>query len=233
MGGPFTVFAPSNEAFSKLPKATLDSLLKPENKAKLVDVLTYHVVAGAAVFAKDLKNDEQIKTVEGKVVTAHVSGTSVKINDATVTTANVAASNGVVHIIDTVLLPPSAPTQNIVQVAAATPDLSTLVDALGAATLIDTLKSTGPFTVFAPSNEAFAKLPKATLDSLLKLENKAKLVDILTYHVVAGAAVFAKDLKNDEQIKTVEGKVVTAHVSGTSVKINDATVTTANVAASN
>merc|ERR1711918_243267 len=130
--------------------------------------------------------DEQIKTVEGKAVTAHGSGTSVKINDATVTTANVAASNGVVHIIDTVLLPPSAPTQNIVQVAAATPDLSTLVDALGAAALIDTLKSTGPFTVFAPSNEAFAKLPKATLDSLLKPENKAKLVDILTYHVVAG-----------------------------------------------
>ena len=105
--GPFTVFAPSNEAFAKLPKATLDSLLKPENKAKLVDILTYHVVAGAAVFAKDLKNDEQIKTVEGKTVTAHVSGTSVKINDATVTTANVAASNGVVHIIDTVLLPPA------------------------------------------------------------------------------------------------------------------------------
>merc|ERR1711918_328610 len=175
--------------------------------------------------------DEQIKTVEGKAVTAHGSGTSVKINDATVTTANVAASNGVVHIIDTVLLPPSAPTQNIVQVAASTPDLSTLVYALGAATLIDTLKSTGPFTVFAPSNEAFAKLPKATLDSLLK--NKPKLVDVLTYHVVAGAAVFAKDLKNDEQIKTVEGKVVTAHVSSTSVKINDATVTTANVAASN
>ena len=86
---------------------TLDILLKPENKAKLVDILTYHVVAGAAVFAKDLKNDEQIKTVEGKAVTAHVSGTSVKINDATVTTANVAASNGVVHIIDTVLLPPA------------------------------------------------------------------------------------------------------------------------------
>ena len=125
------------------------------------------------------------------------------------------------------------PTQNIVQLASATADLSTLVAAVKAGGLVDTLSSKGPFTVFAPSNEAFAKLPKATLDSLLKPENKAKLVDILTYHVVAGAAVFAKDLKNDEQIKTVEGKTVTAHVSGTSVKINDATVTTANVAASN
>merc|ERR1711907_247294 len=200
------------------------------------DILTYHVVAGAAVFAKDLKNDEQIKTVEGKAVTAHVSGTSVKINDATVTTANVAASHGVVHIIDTVLLPPFAPTQNIVQVAAATPDLSTLVDALGAGALIDTLKSTGPFTVFAPSNEAFAKLPKATLDSLLKPENKAKLVDILTYHVAAGS-VHAADLKNGEKIKTVEGKQVEARIFGSGKKayvfINNARVTTADVDASN
>merc|ERR1719487_312404 len=105
--GPFTVFAPTNEAFAKLPKATLASLLKPENKAKLVDILTYHVAAGAAVFSKDLKNGEQIKTVEGKVVTAHVSSAGVEINDATVTTADVAASNGVVHIIDTVLIPPT------------------------------------------------------------------------------------------------------------------------------
>merc|ERR1719258_929383 len=92
-------------ASKKAPAAALASLLKPENKQQLVDILTYHVVAGAAVYAKDLTNNEQIKAVEGKAVTAHVSGTAVKINDATVTTANVAASNGVVHIIDTVLLP--------------------------------------------------------------------------------------------------------------------------------
>jgi len=223
--GPFTVFAPTNEAFAKLPAGTLES--------QLVDILTYHVVAGTAAFAKDLTDGEQIKTVEGKDVTAHVSSAGVKINGATVTTADVAATNGVVHIIDQVLLPPSTPTgKNIVQLAAATPDLSTLVDALGAGQLIDTLKGPGPFTVFAPTNEAFAKLPAGTLESLLKPENKAKLVDILTYHVAAGS-VHAADLTNREKIATVEGKDVKAHVTRSGIKINDARVTTADVAASN
>ena len=127
------------------------------------------------------------------------------------------------------------PTQNIVQLASATPDLSTLVAAVKAAGLVDTLSSKGPFTVFAPTNEAFAKLPKATLDNLLKPENKQQLVDILTYHVVAGAAVYAKDLKNGEQIKTVEGKQVEARVVPyvNYVYINNARVTQADVGASN
>merc|ERR1712072_585745 len=161
-------------------------------------------------------------------------------NNARVTTANVDASNGVVHIIDHVLIPPRMQTEiaasagkTIVDLAVATDDLSTLVAALKAGDLVDTLSSKGPFTVFAPTNEAFAKLPKATLDSLLKPENKAKLVDVLTYHVAAGAAVYSKDLSNGERIKTVEGKDVTAHVSRAGVRINDATVTTADVAASN
>merc|ERR1719171_1767543 len=131
--GPFTVFAPTNEAFAKLPKATLDFLLKPENKAKLVDILTYHVAAGA-VHAADLTNGEKITTVEGKQVEARIFGSKgeyVFINNARVTTADVDASNGVVHIIDKVLIPPATQleidaAQNIVQLAAATPDLSTL-----------------------------------------------------------------------------------------------------------
>jgi len=234
--GPFTVFAPTNEAFAKLPAGTLESLLKPENHQQLVDILTYHVVAGTAAFAKDLTDGEQIKTVEGKDVTAHVSSAGVKINGATVTTADVAATNGVVHIIDQVLLPPSTPTgKNIVQLAAATADLSTLVTAVKAGGLVDTLSGTGPFTVFAPTNEAFAKLPKATLDYLLAPANKAKLVDVLTYHVAAGS-VHAADLTNGEKITTVEGKQVEARIFGSKgeyVFINNARVTTADVDASN
>ena len=130
----------------------------------------------------------------------------------------------------------SRATQNIVELAAATPDLSTLVTAVKAGGLVDTLSGTGPFTVFAPTNEAFAKLPKATLDFLLKPENKAKLVDILTYHVAAGS-VHAADLKNGEKIKTVEGKQVEARIFGSGKKsyvfINNARVTTADVDASN
>merc|ERR1711871_1858992 len=141
--------------------------------------------------------------------------------------------------IDSVLIPPAMQaeieaSQNIVELASATPDLSTLVTAVKAGGLVDTLSGTGPFTVFAPTNEAFAKLPKATLDFLLKPENKAKLVDILTYHVAAGS-VHAADLKNDEKIKTVEGKQVEARIlgGGKLVYINNARVTTADVDASN
>lgn len=102
--GPFTVFAPTDDAFAKLPKGTVEDLLKPENKAKLASILTYHVVAGK-VMAADIKGKKMnAKTVQGSELAVDASS-SVKINDATVTTADVAASNGVIHIIDTVLLP--------------------------------------------------------------------------------------------------------------------------------
>lgn len=101
--GPFTVFAPTDEAFAKLPKGTVESLLKPENKAKLAGILTYHVVAGK-VLAKDVVKLSKAKTVQGSEVKIDATE-GVKINDATVTQADVAASNGVIHVIDTVLLP--------------------------------------------------------------------------------------------------------------------------------
>merc|ERR1740117_2732240 len=103
--GPFTVFAPTNDAFGALPAGTLDSLLKPENKATLVDILTYHVLSGQ-VLSTDLSDGQMIGTVEGKSVTVHI-GDGIKINDATVVMADVMASNGVVHVVDGVLLPPS------------------------------------------------------------------------------------------------------------------------------
>lgn len=103
--GPFTVFAPTDAAFAKLPKGTVEELLKPENKEKLVAILTYHVVAGKATSADVVKIDSA-KTVNGKSVAIKVVDGKVKVNDATVTAADVAASNGVIHIIDTVLLPP-------------------------------------------------------------------------------------------------------------------------------
>jgi uncharacterized surface protein with fasciclin (FAS1) repeats len=101
--GPFTVFAPTDAAFAKLPAGTVDSLLKPENKKKLVAILLYHVVAGK-VLSTDLKSGP-VKTVEGQDVTIDLSGGTVKVNDATVIKADIPASNGVIHAIDTVLLP--------------------------------------------------------------------------------------------------------------------------------
>merc|ERR1712146_554655 len=100
---------------------------------------------------------------------------------------------------------------NIVELAQSVDDLSTLVAGVVAADLVETLSGTGPFTVFAPTNEAFAALPAGTLQNLLKPENKAQLVDLLTYHVASGD-VHAKDLMDMQMLPTVEGKNVTVRV---------------------
>ena len=104
--GPFTVFAPTNDAFKALPAGTLESLLKPENKQQLVEILTYHVVSGK-VMSTDLKDGMKAKTVQGGEVKIGVSKDGVTVNEAKVTKADVVASNGVVHVIDKVILPPA------------------------------------------------------------------------------------------------------------------------------
>jgi uncharacterized surface protein with fasciclin (FAS1) repeats len=105
--GPFTVFAPTDEAFAKLPAETVESLLEPENKEQLTAVLTYHVVPGK-VMSQDVARIDEAQTVNGKMVDIEVDGSSVKVNDATVTAADIAASNGVIHVVDTVILPPES-----------------------------------------------------------------------------------------------------------------------------
>ena len=102
--GPFTVFAPTDDAFAKLPAGTVDELLKPENKQKLIGILTYHVVAGKVTAAQAMKLSSA-KTVNGQSLAISADGGMVKINDATVTKADVMCSNGVIHVIDTVLMP--------------------------------------------------------------------------------------------------------------------------------
>jgi uncharacterized surface protein with fasciclin (FAS1) repeats len=198
--------------------------LKPENKDQLVDILTYHVLP-AQVLSTDLKFFQRAETVEGKSVHIYnnpfgkYKGVYVTPDGKTfnkVTAADNLATNGVAHIIDGVLIPPAEsveltaadapePTVNIVELAQSVPDLSTLVAAVVAGDLAETLSSPGPFTVFAPTNDAFGKLPEGTVDSLLKPENKDQLVDILTYHVLP-AQVLSTDLKPKQSVTTVEGK---------------------------
>ncbi|MCG5485526.1 MAG: fasciclin domain-containing protein [Sinorhizobium meliloti] len=103
--GPFTVFAPTDEAFAKLPAGTVENLLKPENKQKLTAILTYHVIAGK-VMAADVAGLDEAKSVNGKMIDIEVEGSTVKVNDAAVTAADIAASNGVIHVIDEVIMPP-------------------------------------------------------------------------------------------------------------------------------
>ena len=105
--GPFTVFAPTDEAFAKLPPGTVDNLLKPENKDQLVAILTYHVVPGK-VMAADVVKLNEAKTVNGKMLDIETNGDAVLVNDAKVTTTDINASNGVIHVIDTVILPPKS-----------------------------------------------------------------------------------------------------------------------------
>lgn len=127
---------------------------------------------------------------------------------------------------------PPAPAMDIVDVAVSAGSFNTLVAAIKAAGLVETLKSEGPFTVFAPTDEAFAKLPAGTLDMLLKPENKAKLVAILTYHVVPGK-VMAKDVVKLTSAKTVQGSSVTVQVNNGTVMIDNAKVVKTDIAASN
>ncbi len=105
--GPFTVFAPTNAAFGKLPAGTVDTLVKPENKATLTKILTYHVVPGK-VMAADVVKLREARTVNGKMLHVKVNGSNVMINDANVTATDIAASNGVIHVIDSVVLPQAA-----------------------------------------------------------------------------------------------------------------------------
>ena len=215
--GPFTVFAPTNDAFAKLPKGTVETLLKPENKDMLVSILKYHVVAGK-VPASDVVKLNSAGTVQGKDVTIKVKGGNVFLNGSTkVIKTNVMASNGIIHVIDSVLMPPKE--MDIVDTAVSTKMFDTLVAAVKAADLVATLKSDGPFTVLAPTDEAFAKLPEGTVETLLKPENKDMLIKILTYHVIPGE-VKAADVVKLKKAKTVQGQNIKIKAKNGMVKLN-------------
>lgn len=225
--GPFTVFAPTNAAFAKLPEGTVESLLKPENKEKLAAILTYHVV-GAKVMAADV-TPGYVGTVNGEKLSLTASKDGVKADGAKVVATDIVGTNGVIHVIDSVILPGT--NKNIVGIAAGNEDFSTLVAAVKAAGLVETLSGDGPFTVFAPTNAAFAKLPEGTVESLLKPENKSKLAAILTYHVVPGK-VMAADVKAGK-VKTVNGKEFTISVSGSNVMVDKAKVVATDILGTN
>jgi uncharacterized surface protein with fasciclin (FAS1) repeats/subtilisin family serine protease len=216
--GPFTVFAPTDDAFDKLPAGTIDELLKPENLATLQEILLYHVVPGK-VTSDIVVTLSTADTAAGIPVRIQVIGGKVFINDAEVIITDIMAKNGVIHVIDTVLLPP----MDIVDTAVADGRFTTLAAALGAADLVDTLKGPGPFTVFAPTDDAFAKLPAGTIDELLKPENKDTLTAILLYHVAPGFN-FAADVVNLTTITTVGGGELTVTIDNGKVFINDAEV---------
>ncbi|MEZ6044402.1 MAG: fasciclin domain-containing protein [Planctomycetaceae bacterium] len=211
--GPFTVFAPTDDAFAKLPKGTIDTLLKSENKDKLTAILTYHVVPGK-VSSQQVVGLSGSVTVNGQQVDIKAKDGAVAVDGANVVKTDIDCTNGIIHVIDSVILPAE---QTVVETAAAAGSFKTLCAAIEAAGLVETLNSEGPFTVFAPTDEAFANLPEGTLDSLLKPENKNKLISILKYHVVAGRVYSSQAVEAGEaptllgpelMIKVVNGKAM-------------------------
>ncbi len=227
-GESFTVFAPTDEAFDKLPKGTFESLLKPENRKQLVTILTYHVVSGK-ILAKDIGEKASPKTLNGGRLTIVANGHGIAVNEATVIQADVPARNGVIHVIDRVLTP-SKP--GVLGVAEKAGNFSTLLAAIKAAKLEDALSGDGPFTVFAPTDEAFAKLPADQLKALLKPGNREALQAILKYHVVEGK-VSARDAIRAGSARTLQGGKVEADIKDGRLIINDARALATDIPAEN
>jgi uncharacterized surface protein with fasciclin (FAS1) repeats len=209
--GPFTVFAPTNDAFAalltelKLSKAQLLS-----DKALLKSVLTYHVLPNKTLKAS-VPLGKPITTIETSFFKVDAVGAAVVVTDgrnrkSNLTATDISASNGVVHVLDKVLLPPN---QTVVETAQANPDFSILVEAVIAADLVATLNGKGPFTVFAPTNAAFAALlTELGISKAQLLADKALLTKVLTYHVVAGVVLKA-EVPVGQPITTLEQETFT------------------------
>jgi len=230
--GPFTVFAPDNSAFEKLPKSLVDSLTG--NSELLKKVLLYHVVPGV-ITSSDIKDDLTTATAEGSDLRANVYYKSkygkgyITVNGKHIKYPDINASNGIIHIMQDVIFP--IPSGNIAEVVTGDKRFSTLLAAVGAAGLADTLSSGGPFTVFAPTNEAFAKVPKEVLDGLLA--DKEALTKVLLRHVVPGTK-FAKGLQLPAVLQTAGGlaedSIVTEMYRSGNVKVFSSTNGNRNVA---
>ena len=227
--GPFTVFAPTDAAFAALPAGTVDALLL-DPTGDLATILLYHVL-GLQALSTDLVDGMIVTTLQGDDIMVTINADGVFINDAQVTVADITASNGVVHVIDAVLLPPVMPTNSIMDIVANSPEHTTLEAALVASGLNETLANPGDFTLFAPTDAAFAALPAGTVDALLA-DPFGPLVNVLLYHALGGTAL-STDLSDGLMVTTLEGQNVTVTINADGVFINDAQVIIADIMADN
>jgi len=217
-----------------LPDGVLDDLLS--NPDILEQILLYHVVSGK-VMSSDLSSGPVNTLLSGNTIDVDVSGGNVMLNSlASVIGADVEATNGVVHLIDEVLIPASIelPKDNIVEIAAATPSLSTLVAALTKfPDLVSALSSEGTYTVFAPNNDAFAALLTAIGQTSLDDVPESVLRVILEYHVISTAALMSTDLSDGQTADALSGEEISVTINQDGVFISDAKVLTPDVEASN
>lgn len=225
---PLTVLVPTDEAFAKLPAATRQALFSPGGAEKLQAILRYHVLPGR-VLARQLAGEARPKAITGERWTVASNDRGVAINNATVVEADVLARNGVIHFVDAVLTPPAPDVLGLAERAGQFGTLRKLVEAAG---LEDALRADGPFTVFAPTDEAFEALGRKTLATLLEAKNRDKLREILKYHVVAGR-VSARDAVAAGEAKTLQGEAVPVSIKAGRVAIGPATARATDLEAAN
>ncbi len=248
--GNVTVFAPTDQAFASLKRSNPALFAKVASDKKLLrTVLTYHVVGKripAVAATAAAKKGLEVKTLQGeRIALSFKSGRIVLNGTGRVVIPDVKASNGVIHAIDAVLVPPSllqaaapAPTKSIVGIAGDNPNFSTLVALVQKAGLVEALSAVGPFTVFAPTNEAFEKLAMAAPATYAAvLASPALLAKVLTYHVVAGAIKSAQATgvaqKNDT-VTALEGEPISLSIKDGKLTLNgSATVVAADNLATN
>ena len=226
--GPFTVFAPTDDAFSVIPENVLETLLA-DPTGDLTQILLNHVVSGTAM-STDLSDGMMIETLQGGEVMVSITDGMVMIDNATVTVADITADNGVVHVINAVLQP-AMPTNTVFDIIANSDVHTTLEAAIVAAGLDGTLSSDGPFTVFAPTDDAFSVIPENVLETLLE-DPTGDLTQILLNHVVSGTAM-STDLSDGMMVETLQGGEVMVSITDGMVMIGNANVIVADITADN
>ena len=239
--GPFTVLAPTDDAFAALPEGTVDSLVADAQGggSALADILSLHVASGR-VLSSDLSDGQVVTTLNGDLTVAISEGVVTFSNaqgSAQVVMADIEASNGVIHVIDTVLLTPPAP-KTILETADDAGSFTTLLTAVDVAGLTETLNGEGPFTVFAPTDDAFAALPEGVVETLVMgaMNGDPGLASVLQAHVVAGAAVLSSELSDGQVVSTLNGDVtINVTEAGVTVTMGEVTanVVMADIEASN
>lgn len=224
-----TVLAPTDAAFEKLDQRALANTVRNDPTGRLADVLKYHVIP-ERLTAAELVQRRFVTTLDGQRLQINITGAGLSINDAGIGAADIGAENGIIHAIDTVLIPAK---RNVAETAREAGTFETLLAAVGAAELAEFVSTTDPITVFAPTDEAFAAFGAERIEALLRPENRETLVEILSYHVVAGERLYGGDLFEASEITAASGGTLRPAIRDGEIFINDALVVAPNIDAAN
>merc|ERR1712178_56131 len=199
----------------------------------LASILTYHVIPGSKVMRNDLNATQDVSTLGGSSLTVTKNNSGVMVDSAMVSIADLECQNGVIHVIDAVLLPPVPALPDIVDTAIADGNFTVLVEALQVANLVDALKGDGPFTVFAPTDAAFTALLNTLGVNKSELLARDDLASILTYHVISGSKVMSSDLNATQDVSTLEGSSLAVTKNNSGVMVDSAMVSIADLECQN